>query len=218
MRKTIRLGVLTLVALSALALVSTAVAHRVVVIKGTNNGETLTGTPGSDRIHARGGDDVVNAGEGNDRVFGCWGSDTLNGEGGNDRVRGGPGRDTVKRVALPHRAVTVTIPRDEIWLAQTPHGFRRSVLAEAVARGQRGLEATDEAMLAEQSGHTVTVTSPDPGVVSVTCGSGARTPAGAAEPPTSVTAANAKTRPIRPSIARIVGPGRAVLTSRTCVR
>ena len=62
MKRTIRLGVLTLVALSALALVSTAVAHRVVVIKGTHNGETLTGTAGNDRIFARGGDDLVNAG------------------------------------------------------------------------------------------------------------------------------------------------------------
>jgi hypothetical protein len=94
-KRTIRLGVLTLVALSALALVSTAVAHRVVVIKGTHNGETLTGTAGNDRIFARGGDDLVNAGEGNDRVFGGWGKDTLNGEGGNDRIRGGPGPDTI---------------------------------------------------------------------------------------------------------------------------
>jgi RTX calcium-binding nonapeptide repeat (4 copies) len=94
-KKTIRLGVLTLAALSALALVSAAVAHRVVVIKGTHNGETLTGTPDIDRIHARGGSDVVNAGEGNDRVFGGWGRDTLNGEGGNDRMRGGPGADTL---------------------------------------------------------------------------------------------------------------------------
>jgi Ca2+-binding RTX toxin-like protein len=93
--RTIRLGILTLVALSALALVSAAVAHRVVVIKGTHNGETLTGTAGPDRIHARGGDDIVNAGDGNDKVFGGWGNDTLNGEGGNDRMRGGPGNDTV---------------------------------------------------------------------------------------------------------------------------
>jgi Ca2+-binding RTX toxin-like protein len=94
-KKTIRLGILALAALSALALVSAAVAHRVVVIKGTNNGETLTGTASNDRIHARGGDDLVNAGEGNDRVFGGWGNDTLNGEGGNDRMRGGPGTDTL---------------------------------------------------------------------------------------------------------------------------
>jgi Ca2+-binding RTX toxin-like protein len=94
-KKTIRLGVITLVALSALALVSAAVAPRVVVIKGTHQSETLTGTAGIDRIHARGGDDLVNAGEGNDRVFGGWGNDTLNGEGGNDRMRGGPGTDTL---------------------------------------------------------------------------------------------------------------------------
>ena len=95
MTKTIRLGVLTLVALVALGIVSAAVAHRVVVIKGTQNGETLTGTPGPDRIHARGGADTVNAGDGNDRVFGQRGNDTLNGEGGNDRMRGGPGNDTL---------------------------------------------------------------------------------------------------------------------------
>jgi Ca2+-binding RTX toxin-like protein len=93
--KTLRLGVITLATLTALALVSAAVAHRVVVIKGTNNGETLTGTPGNDRIHARGGDDTVNAGDGHDRVFGARGNDTLNGEGGNDRMRGGPGTDTL---------------------------------------------------------------------------------------------------------------------------
>jgi Ca2+-binding RTX toxin-like protein len=94
-KKTIRLGILTLVALTALSIVSAAVAHRVVVIKGTKNGETLTGTAGPDRIFARGGNDTVNAGEGNDRVFGDWGWDTLNGEGGDDRMRGGPGRDTL---------------------------------------------------------------------------------------------------------------------------
>ena len=95
MTRTIRLGVLTLVGLVALGLVSAAVAHRVVVIKGTNNSETLTGTAGNDRIHARGGDDLVNAGDGHDRVFGGRGVDTLNGEGGNDRMRGGPDNDTV---------------------------------------------------------------------------------------------------------------------------
>ena len=46
MKKTIRLGVLTLVALVALGLVSAAVAHRVVVIKGTHNGETLSAPQG----------------------------------------------------------------------------------------------------------------------------------------------------------------------------
>ncbi len=95
MTKKIRFGALTLVALVALSIVSAAIAHRVVVIKGTNNGETLTGTPGHDLILARAGDDTVNAGDGNDRVFGMRDNDTLNGEGGNDRMRGGPGNDTL---------------------------------------------------------------------------------------------------------------------------
>lgn len=65
-------------------------------------------------------------------------------------------RDTVKRVA-PDGFVGATIPRGEIWLAQTPQGFRRDVLAAAVARGRDGVEATDEAALAEAAGHGVFV-------------------------------------------------------------
>lgn len=95
MTRKIRFTVLTLAALTALALVSAAVAHRVVVIKGTNQSETLTGTAGNDLILARGGDDTVNAGAGNDRVYGHRGNDTLNGEAGNDRIRGNAGSDTI---------------------------------------------------------------------------------------------------------------------------
>jgi Ca2+-binding RTX toxin-like protein len=93
--KKIRLGVFTLVALTALALASAAIAHRVVVIKGTHQSETLAGTTGNDLVFARGGDDTVNASDGNDRVHGQRGNDTLNGEGGNDRMRGGTGNDTL---------------------------------------------------------------------------------------------------------------------------
>jgi 2-C-methyl-D-erythritol 4-phosphate cytidylyltransferase/2-C-methyl-D-erythritol 2,4-cyclodiphosphate synthase len=63
-------------------------------------------------------------------------------------------RDTVKRVRGADRLVSETIPRDEIWLAQTPQGFRRDVLSRAVAAGET-VEATDEAMLAEHAGHPV---------------------------------------------------------------
>ena len=68
-----------------------------------------------------------------------------------------PVRDTVKRVDRSSRLITATIPRDEVWLAQTPQGFRRDVLRDAIARGAAGAEATDEAMLAEQAGHPVTI-------------------------------------------------------------
>lgn len=82
-------------AVAVLALAGTAVAHGVVVIKGTMRADVLTGTADRDRIVAFAGDDTVNAGDGNDRVHGNRGDDTLNGEGGNDRVFGGRGGDTL---------------------------------------------------------------------------------------------------------------------------
>jgi 2-C-methyl-D-erythritol 4-phosphate cytidylyltransferase/2-C-methyl-D-erythritol 2,4-cyclodiphosphate synthase len=48
-----------------------------------------------------------------------------------------------------------TIPRDSIFLAQTPQGFRVEVLRDAIALGESGVDATDEAALAERAGHTV---------------------------------------------------------------
>jgi 2-C-methyl-D-erythritol 4-phosphate cytidylyltransferase/2-C-methyl-D-erythritol 2,4-cyclodiphosphate synthase len=52
--------------------------------------------------------------------------------------------------------VAETLPRDTIYLAQTPQGFRREVLARALEAG-RTLEATDEAGLAEAAGHSVQI-------------------------------------------------------------
>ena len=68
--------------------------------------------------------------------------------------------DTVKRVEPAgdgSRVIVATIPRDGVYLAQTPQGFSRRVLADAVALGRSGVEATDEAMLAERAGHRVTI-------------------------------------------------------------
>ncbi len=62
--------------------------------------------------------------------------------------------DTVKR-ADAAGLVTATLPRDEIFLAQTPQAFRASVLRDALAAGRDGVSATDEAMLAERAGHRV---------------------------------------------------------------
>ena len=76
-------------------------------------------------------------------------------------------RDTVKRVAGDGR-ITETIPRETIYLAQTPQGFRRDVLAAAVELGRAGVDATDEAMLAERAGYHVHVVDGDPGNVKVT--------------------------------------------------
>ncbi len=81
-----------------------------------------------------------------------------------------PARDTVKRVdsTSGERVITGTIPRETIFLAQTPQAFRREVLSAAVALGRTGVEATDEAMLAEQAGHRVHVVEGDSANVKIT--------------------------------------------------
>jgi 2-C-methyl-D-erythritol 4-phosphate cytidylyltransferase/2-C-methyl-D-erythritol 2,4-cyclodiphosphate synthase len=53
------------------------------------------------------------------------------------------------------RVVERTLPRERVFLAQTPQAFRRDVLGEAVALGQGGVEGTDEAALAEHAGYSV---------------------------------------------------------------
>jgi len=63
-------------------------------------------------------------------------------------------RDTVKRTD-GSRIIRGTIPRQEIFLAQTPQAFRVGVLRDALELVSSASNATDEAMLAEQAGHSV---------------------------------------------------------------
>jgi 2-C-methyl-D-erythritol 4-phosphate cytidylyltransferase/2-C-methyl-D-erythritol 2,4-cyclodiphosphate synthase len=81
-----------------------------------------------------------------------------------------PASDTVKRVeGEGTRTVIVeTIPRARVYLAQTPQAFRREILGAAIALGRTGVDATDEAMLAEQAGHRVHVVDGDPANVKIT--------------------------------------------------
>jgi 2-C-methyl-D-erythritol 4-phosphate cytidylyltransferase/2-C-methyl-D-erythritol 2,4-cyclodiphosphate synthase len=74
--------------------------------------------------------------------------------------------DTVKRVR--DDVVQETLDRTTIFLAQTPQGFRRQVLAAAVALGQSGVEATDEAALAERAGYAVHVVPGDSSNIKIT--------------------------------------------------
>ena len=71
--------------------------------------------------------------------------------------------DTVKQVTMEggRRVIAGTIPRESIYLAQTPQGFRREVLAKAVAAGRGEAVATDEASLAELAGHPVHIVEGD---------------------------------------------------------
>src|SRR5439155_5225592 len=66
-----------------------------------------------------------------------------------------PARDTVKRAGPGGRIVAETLPRETIFLAQTPQAFRRDILRDAVALGEQGGDATDEAALVERAGHPV---------------------------------------------------------------
>jgi 2-C-methyl-D-erythritol 4-phosphate cytidylyltransferase/2-C-methyl-D-erythritol 2,4-cyclodiphosphate synthase len=80
-------------------------------------------------------------------------------------------RDTVKRAVATRGTLVVagTVPREEIYLAQTPQGFRREVLAAAVGLGGR-IEASDEAMLAEAAGYEVHLVDGDDRNVKITTG------------------------------------------------
>jgi 2-C-methyl-D-erythritol 4-phosphate cytidylyltransferase/2-C-methyl-D-erythritol 2,4-cyclodiphosphate synthase len=80
-------------------------------------------------------------------------------------------RDTVKQTgetaADGSRPIRVTIPRESVFLAQTPQAFRRDVLARALEEG-RSVDATDEAMLVERLGLPVHVVEGDPRNVKIT--------------------------------------------------
>ena len=74
--------------------------------------------------------------------------------------------DTVKRIG--DRMVIETLPRESLYLAQTPQAFRREILREALALGEAGGDATDEASLAERAGHAVRVVEGEPGNIKIT--------------------------------------------------
>jgi 2-C-methyl-D-erythritol 4-phosphate cytidylyltransferase/2-C-methyl-D-erythritol 2,4-cyclodiphosphate synthase len=69
-------------------------------------------------------------------------------------------RDTVKQVGGAEgggQYVVQTLPRERIFLAQTPQAFTRRVLRDALALAEQGQDATDEATLAERAGHPVRI-------------------------------------------------------------
>ena len=81
-----------------------------------------------------------------------------------------PASDTVKRVDGDGAGTVIveTIPRASVYLAQTPQAFQREILSAAVALGRTGVDATDEAMLAERAGHRVHVVEGDPANLKIT--------------------------------------------------
>ncbi|TAK17469.1 MAG: 2-C-methyl-D-erythritol 4-phosphate cytidylyltransferase, partial [Acidobacteria bacterium] len=75
--------------------------------------------------------------------------------------------DTVKHVETSSMTVKATLPRDAVWLAQTPQGFQRVVLDRAYVKNA-GADVTDESMLAERAGVPVTVVPGDPDNIKIT--------------------------------------------------
>lgn len=75
-----------------------------------------------------------------------------------------PATDTVKRAGPDGRSVAETIDRRSVWLAQTPQGFRTSVLRRAFeAAGAAAADATDECALVERAGGEVRLVPGEPG-------------------------------------------------------
>jgi 2-C-methyl-D-erythritol 4-phosphate cytidylyltransferase len=88
-------------------------------------------------------------------------------------ILGLPATDTVKQVepfvplggtqdkpggSTHGSRVTATIPRERIVLAQTPQAFRAALLRQAFERAEAdGFRGSDEAVLVERLGHSVTV-------------------------------------------------------------
>jgi 2-C-methyl-D-erythritol 4-phosphate cytidylyltransferase len=79
-----------------------------------------------------------------------------------------PVQDTVKQVDAQLR-VRATLPRQGLWLAQTPQVFRRDWLVAAYGRrAELGKEITDDAQLVEAAGHPVAVVEGSPTNLKIT--------------------------------------------------
>jgi 2-C-methyl-D-erythritol 4-phosphate cytidylyltransferase/2-C-methyl-D-erythritol 2,4-cyclodiphosphate synthase len=78
--------------------------------------------------------------------------------------------DTVKEAAAAAgvRVVARTLPRESVYLAQTPQAFTRAVLEAAIRLGRTTGTATDEASLAEQAGHAVRIVDGEPANIKIT--------------------------------------------------
>lgn len=63
---------------------------------------------------------------------------------------------TVKHVEAER--ITHTVPRERLWLAQTPQAFRKRLIASALDWARmEGLQVTDDAALLEARGHPVAI-------------------------------------------------------------
>lgn len=86
-------------------------------------------------------------------------------------IAGMPAMDTIKQVERTSEGavITATVPRERVVMAQTPQGFRYSVLKHAFDEATAdGFLGTDEASLVERSGHEVAVVMGSPRNIKIT--------------------------------------------------
>ena len=86
-------------------------------------------------------------------------------------IAGRPAVDTIKQVERTSEGAIIkaTIPRAAVVLAQTPQGFRYDVIKKAFDEAAAdGFAGTDEASLAERSGHEVAVVMGSPRNIKIT--------------------------------------------------
>ena len=80
--------------------------------------------------------------------------DTVNQHGA--AIAAVPVKDTVKKVL--HTSITGTMPRENLWLAQTPQAFSAKVIIDAYANArEKGIKGTDDASLVEAMGLDVKI-------------------------------------------------------------
>ena len=86
-------------------------------------------------------------------------------------IAGMPAMDTIKEVqrTAEGAVITATLPRERVVMAQTPQGFRHTVLKKAFDEATAdGFVGTDEASLVERSGHPVAVVMGSPRNIKIT--------------------------------------------------
>jgi len=86
-------------------------------------------------------------------------------------IAGLPAMDTVKQVerTAEGAVITATVPRERVVMAQTPQGFRYSVIKKAFEEAAAdGFIGTDEASLVERSRHEVAVVMGSPRNIKIT--------------------------------------------------
>jgi 2-C-methyl-D-erythritol 4-phosphate cytidylyltransferase len=78
-----------------------------------------------------------------------------------------PCNATLKRVGNDH-VIEATVPREKLWLAQTPQVFRTELLRNAYAKHPNPAQATDDASIVEAHGHPVSIVEGSPLNIKVT--------------------------------------------------